>query len=247
MPNELSHHRRRVLAAVIAIDSDYAIWNAFDNEYWPALLYFIDAKGHIRHHQFGEGEYQQSEAVIQQLLLSEAGNSGFDSKPVSVDPCGAEVPADLGSLRTSETYVGAASFNNPDHVDIVIHNYRWRLGLAGGGRKHDDLEKRLAALPAIAADDHNGRGHQRRSPPGQHGYRDKFSGKYEFRPITGGVGHNLPHEAPQAFAQAIVDGDVDKFRFVQASEVLRIIVRRTAITIKTSPSTNEEFPNRRTP
>jgi hypothetical protein len=77
----------------------------------------------------GEGDYQQSEAVIQQLL-SEAGSSGFDSKPVSVDPCGAEVPADLGSLRTSETYVGAASFNNPDHVDIVIHDYRWRLGLA---------------------------------------------------------------------------------------------------------------------
>jgi thiol-disulfide isomerase/thioredoxin len=112
----------------IAIDSDYAISIAFDNEYWPAL-YFIDAKGHIRHHQFGEGDYQQSEAVIQQLL-SEAGSSGFDSKPVSVDPCGAEVPADLGSLRTSETYVGAASFNNPDHVDIVIHDYRWRLGLA---------------------------------------------------------------------------------------------------------------------
>jgi thiol-disulfide isomerase/thioredoxin len=94
----------------IAIDSDYAIWSAFDNEYWPAL-YFIDAKGHIRHHQFGEGEYQQSEAVIQQLL-SEAGSSGFDPKPVSVDPSGAEVPADLGSLRTPETYVGYGQTEN---------------------------------------------------------------------------------------------------------------------------------------
>ena len=94
----------------IAIDSDYAIWNAFSNEYWPAL-YFIDAKGHIRHHQFGEGDYLQSEAVIQQLL-SEAGSSGFDSKPVSVDPRGAEVSADLGNLRTPETYVGYGQTDN---------------------------------------------------------------------------------------------------------------------------------------
>jgi thiol-disulfide isomerase/thioredoxin len=94
----------------IAIDSDYAIWNAFDNEFWSAL-YFIDAKGHIRHHQFGEGEYQQSEAVIQQLL-SESGRGGFDHKPVSIDPSGAEVAADLGSLRTPETYVGYGQTEN---------------------------------------------------------------------------------------------------------------------------------------
>ena len=94
----------------IAIDSDYAIWNAFGNEYWPAL-YFIDVKGHFRHHQFGEGDYQQSEAVIQQLL-PEAGSSGFDSKPVSVDPRGAEVSADLGNLRTPETYVGYGQTDN---------------------------------------------------------------------------------------------------------------------------------------
>ncbi len=94
----------------IAIDSDYAIWNAFGNEYWPAL-YFIDARGHCRHHQFGEGEYQQSEAVIQQLL-TESGSGGFDSKPVSVNPSGAEVPADSDSLRTPETYVGYGQTEN---------------------------------------------------------------------------------------------------------------------------------------
>jgi thiol-disulfide isomerase/thioredoxin len=94
----------------IAIDSDYAIWNAFGNEYWPAL-YFIDANGHIRHHQFGEGEYQQSEAVIQQLL-SEAGGGGFDSKPVSVDAFGAEIAADSGSQSTPETYVGYGQTEN---------------------------------------------------------------------------------------------------------------------------------------
>jgi pimeloyl-ACP methyl ester carboxylesterase len=102
----------------------------------------------------------------------------------------------------------AASFNNPDHVDIVMHDYRWRLGLADGERKYDDLEKRLAALPAVTVPaitmegDSNGAAH----PPST-AYRSKFSGKYEYRLITGGVGHNIPQEAPQAFAQAILDVD----------------------------------------
>ena len=102
----------------------------------------------------------------------------------------------------------AASFKNPDHVDIVMHDYRWRLGLAEGERKYDDLEKRLAALspitvPAITMEgDANGAIH---APPAA--YRAKFSGKYEHRDLTGGVGHNLPQEAPQAFAQAVVDVD----------------------------------------
>jgi hypothetical protein len=98
----------------VAIDNNYAVWNAFSNEYWPAQ-YFIDAKGHVRHHQFGEGEYLQAEAVIQQLL-AEAGSSGFARQPVSVDPRGAEVSADAGNLRTPETYAGygqTANFASP--------------------------------------------------------------------------------------------------------------------------------------
>jgi pimeloyl-ACP methyl ester carboxylesterase len=102
----------------------------------------------------------------------------------------------------------AASFDNPDHVTIVIHNYRWRLGLAEGEAKYDDLEKRLAGAPVIAVPtitlegDANGAPH-----PDASAYARKFSGKYEHRVIDGGVGHNLPQEAPQAFAQAIVDVD----------------------------------------
>jgi pimeloyl-ACP methyl ester carboxylesterase len=102
----------------------------------------------------------------------------------------------------------AASFNNPDHVDIVIHNYRWGLGLADGERKYDDLEKRLVATPVITVPtitmegDSNGAIHADSAT-----YRNKFSGKYEYRLITGGIGHNLPQEAPQAFAQAIIDVD----------------------------------------
>jgi len=88
----------------IAIDNDHAIWRAFKNDYWPAL-YFVDAKGHIRHHYLGEGEYEQSERIIQQLL-AEAGIAGIDTKLVSVDARGAEAAADLASLKSPENYVG---------------------------------------------------------------------------------------------------------------------------------------------
>ena len=102
----------------------------------------------------------------------------------------------------------AASFDNPDHVAVVIHNYRWRLGLAQGDPKHDDLEKRLAAGPVITVPtitlegDANGAPH-----PEPSSYAKKFTGKYEHRLIKGGIGHNLPQEAPQAFAEAVVEVD----------------------------------------
>jgi thiol-disulfide isomerase/thioredoxin len=88
----------------IAIDNDYAIWRALKNEYWPAL-YFVDAQGRIRHHHFGEGEYEQSERIIQQLL-AEAGSGGVGHELVSVDARGAEAAADWGSLKSPENYVG---------------------------------------------------------------------------------------------------------------------------------------------
>jgi len=88
----------------VAIDNDYAVWTAFDNHYWPAL-YFADAQGRIRHHHFGEGEYQQSEMVIQQLL-AEAGAAGVGRDLVSVDARGVEAPADWATLRSAENYTG---------------------------------------------------------------------------------------------------------------------------------------------
>jgi pimeloyl-ACP methyl ester carboxylesterase len=100
----------------------------------------------------------------------------------------------------------AATFNNPDHVAIVIHNYRWRLGLADGEPKYDELEKRLAEGPIITVPtitlegDANGAPH-----PDPSAYAKKFSGKYAHRLIKGGIGHNLPQEAPQAFAKAVID------------------------------------------
>ena len=94
----------------VAIDSDHAIWRAFNNEYWPAL-YFVDARGRIRHHQFGEGEYEQSERIIQQLL-TEAGTGGVGHELVSVVARGLEAAADWGSLKSPEIYVGYGRTEN---------------------------------------------------------------------------------------------------------------------------------------
>jgi pimeloyl-ACP methyl ester carboxylesterase len=100
----------------------------------------------------------------------------------------------------------AASFDNPDHVAIVIHNYRWRLGLAEGEPQYADLEKRLAQSPVISVPTITMEGDANGAPhPDPAAYAKKFSGRYEHRIITGGIGHNLPQEAPQAFAQAVVD------------------------------------------
>jgi pimeloyl-ACP methyl ester carboxylesterase len=102
----------------------------------------------------------------------------------------------------------AAAFNNPDHVSIVIHNYRWRLALAAGEPKYDDLEKRLAGGPVITVPTMTLEGDANGAPhPDASVYAKKFSGKYAHRVITGGIGHNLPQEAPQAFAKAVVDVD----------------------------------------
>jgi pimeloyl-ACP methyl ester carboxylesterase len=102
----------------------------------------------------------------------------------------------------------AASFANADHVDIVIHNYRWRLGLAPGEPRYDGLEQQLATSPPITVPtitlegDANGAPH-----PDPSAYTTKFTGQYTHRTLSGGVGHNLPQEAPEAFIQAIIEAD----------------------------------------
>ena len=102
----------------------------------------------------------------------------------------------------------AEAFNNPDHVAIAIHNYRWRLGLAEGEAKYDDLEKKLAEAPVITVPSITLEGDANGAPhPEPSSYAKKFTGKYEHRTIKGGIGHNLPQEAPQAFAKAVIDVD----------------------------------------
>jgi pimeloyl-ACP methyl ester carboxylesterase len=100
----------------------------------------------------------------------------------------------------------SSAFDNPDHVDITIHNYRWRLGLAEGEAKYDAYEKKLATLPSITVPTITLEGDANAAPhPDPAAYAARFSGKYEHRNITGGIGHNLPQEAPEAFAQAVLD------------------------------------------
>lgn len=113
----------------------------------------------------------------------------------------------------------AASFENPDHTDIVIDNYRWRLGLSEGEPRYEEIERRLAARPPIAVPtitlegDANGAPH-----PEAASYRDLFTGSYEHRVVTGGIGHNLPQEAPRAFADAIIDVDEAARQVVERTE-----------------------------
>jgi len=119
----------------VAIDSDYAIWNGFNNHYWPAF-YFVDAQGQIRHHRFGEGEYEMSEMILQQLL-SEAGSGGTDQQLISVDARGVEAAADWASLRSPENYLGSERTQNfalfPSHTPHVydaptrLHLNHWAL------------------------------------------------------------------------------------------------------------------------
>jgi thiol-disulfide isomerase/thioredoxin len=106
----------------VAVDSDYAIWSAFDNHYWPAL-YVVDAQGQIRHHRFGEGGYQESEMILQQLL-TEAGSSGIGQDLVSVDPTGIEAAADWDSLRSPENYLGYQRTENFASSNGAVLNTR---------------------------------------------------------------------------------------------------------------------------
>jgi thiol-disulfide isomerase/thioredoxin len=126
----------------VVTDNDYAIWTAFDNHYWPAL-FFVDAQGQIRHHRFGEGDYEMSEMVVQQLL-AEAGSAGADQELTSVDARGVEVAADWDSLRSPENYLGYERTDNfvSPNGSILATSYAYaaptRLGLnhwaLAGGR-----------------------------------------------------------------------------------------------------------------
>jgi thiol-disulfide isomerase/thioredoxin len=131
-------HVRRAVKAMgvtypLVMDSDHAIWRAFDNEAWPAL-YFVDAQGRIRHHYYGEGAYDQAEEILQQLLM-EAGHGGASQALVSIDPTGVEAQADWRSLRSPETYVGYARTENfvspggPKRDKPSVYAVPERLGL----------------------------------------------------------------------------------------------------------------------
>jgi pimeloyl-ACP methyl ester carboxylesterase len=142
----------------------------------------------------------------QYYFATERGRAGYDEYRHDFAKLIWQIASPKWSFDDPTFDRSAASFSNPDHVGIVIHNYRWRLDLAQGESKYDDLEKRLAEGPVITVPtitlegDANGAPH-----PDASSYAEKFSGKYVHRLIKGGVGHNLPQEAPQAFAEAVVE------------------------------------------
>ncbi|MES2103143.1 MAG: alpha/beta hydrolase [Pseudomonadota bacterium] len=142
----------------------------------------------------------------QYYFATERGQAGYDKYRRDFAKLIWETASPKWSFDAATFNRSAASFDNPDHVSIVVHNYRWRLGLAAGEPQYDDLERRLAEAPVIHVPtitlegDANGAPH---ADPAS--YRKKFSGKYTHRTINGGIGHNLPQEAPQAFADAVIE------------------------------------------
>ena len=144
----------------------------------------------------------------QYYFATERGRAGYDTYRHDFAKLVWQIASPTWDFDDATFERSAASLDNPDHVNIVIHNYRWRLGLAAGEPQYDEMEKRLAAGPVIAVPtitlegDANGAPH-----PDPSAYAKKYSGNYAHRLITGGVGHNLPQEAPQAFAAAVVDVD----------------------------------------
>jgi thiol-disulfide isomerase/thioredoxin len=139
----------------VAIDSNYAVWRAFSNNYWPAL-YFVDADGRIRHHQFGEGDYQQSERIIQQLL-AEAGMHNVSGDLVAIDPQGFEAAADWQDLKSGETYLGYQRTQNFASPGGSVVDARHVYGIpAGLGPNHwalaGDWTVKPGAIALIRAD-----------------------------------------------------------------------------------------------
>jgi len=150
-----------------------------------------------------QAEYQW---WYQYYFATERGREGYDKYRREFSKLIWQLASPKWKFDEATFVRSAAALDNPDHVSIVIHNYRWRLGLAEGEAKYDELEARLAASPNITVPTITLEGDANGAPHPEAGaYAKKFSGKYEHRTIDGGVGHNLPQEAPQAFAQAILD------------------------------------------
>jgi pimeloyl-ACP methyl ester carboxylesterase len=144
--------------------------------------------------------------VVSVLLCTDRGLHGYDQYRKEFAKLIWQLASPKWNFDETTFARSATSFDNPDHVAIVIHNYRWRLGLAEGESRYDTYEQQLAKAPAIRVPtitlegDANGAPH-----PDPASYAQKFIGKYQHRTVSGGVGHNLPQEAPHAFAQAVED------------------------------------------
>ncbi|UIJ46546.1 alpha/beta hydrolase [Sphingomonas cannabina] len=178
---------------------------------WPERCKaLVSVSGYLIGSQAGNAKPLPPQAELQWwyqfYFATERGRAGYAANTKSFNQLIWQLASPKWKFDAATFDRSAAVFANPDHVAIVIHNYRWRLGLAEGERQYDAVEARLAAappvtIPAITMEgDANGAPH-----PDPSQYRAKFTGPYEHRLITGGIGHNLPQEAPAAFAKAVLD------------------------------------------
>jgi pimeloyl-ACP methyl ester carboxylesterase len=149
---------------------------------------------------------QELQWWYQYYFATERGKAGYAANTAAFNRLIWELASPKWHFDDTTYARSAASFANPDHVAIVIHNYRWRLGLAEGEREYDPVETRLAAGPPVTIPSITMEGDANGAPhPAPEMYRAKFTGPYRHRTIAGGIGHNLPQEAPMAFAQAVFD------------------------------------------
>jgi pimeloyl-ACP methyl ester carboxylesterase len=144
----------------------------------------------------------------QYYFATERGREGYDKYRHDFSKLIWQIASPKWNFDDATFDRSAAALDNPDHVAVVVHNYRWRLDLAKGEQRYDELEQRLAKFPTIQVPTITMEGDANGAPHPEPGlYAKRFTGKYEHRNIGGGIGHNLPQEAPQAFAQAVIDVD----------------------------------------
>ena len=211
-----------VIALMDALDIDSAVLGGFD---WGArtanvvgVLWPGRCKAMVSVSGYLIGNPQANQAPLppaaelswwyQFYFATERGRAGYDKYRREFSRLIWQLASPQWHFDDATFDRSAASFDNPDHVSIVINNYRWRLGLASGEPQYDELDRRVADLPAVSVPaitlegDANGAPH-----PDPAAYESKFAGKYLHRTVTGGVGHNLPQEAPRAFADAVIEVD----------------------------------------
>ena len=211
-----------VIALMDALDIDSAVLGGFD---WGArtanvvgVLWPGRCKAMVSVSGYLIGNPQANQAPLppaaelswwyQFYFATERGRAGYDKYRREFSRLIWQLASPQWHFDDATFDRSAASFDNPDHVSIVINNYRWRLGLASGEPQYDELDRRVADLPAVSVPaitlegDANGAPH-----PDPAAYESKFAGKYLHRTVAGGVGHNLPQEAPRAFADAVIEVD----------------------------------------
>lgn len=178
---------------------------------WPKRFTgMVSVSGYLIGSQAGNKAPLPPEAELawwyQFYFATERGQAGYDANRDSFNKLIWKLASPHWDFDDAIFNRTAQSFQNPDHVAIVIHNYRWRLGLAQGESRYDDLEQQLAKGPAITIPSITMEGDANGAPhPQPAAYAKKFTGKYQHRNVNGGIGHNLPQEAPKDFAQAIID------------------------------------------